>query len=411
MRRRLLRHAPVAVLIALVACAFPSAASAATLGCADDATGVSDLTPSWEAELLSLTNAHRTGMGLAALALDPTLTKASVWKARDMARRNYMEHDDPANGAAPSRSPWDRLTACGWASGGSRAENIAAGYTSPQAVITGWLNSPGHRANIENSAMRYVGFGVASSTTSHYGTYSAQMFASVPGPVATAPVAPAPPTIRTLTLTVGDAARILCAPSGATFVLDSATGLVDASIASDGCLTVAAQAAAAVTTATIAYRTRATGGATSTPVDLLVTILDRDRTVQGDDDATGGGGSPQASRVSVTSARYSRTRCRGAWAVRGWCWRIVVRGRVLLADHAASSGRRLVVSRMTATRRLALVGRATTNASGAFTLSARIRPSTRATSTWLARNASRLRIGATTTTTAAAAVAWTTVRR
>lgn len=39
------------------------------------------------------------------------------------------------------------------------AENIAAGYTSPSAVMDGWMNSEGHRANILNANMTQIGVG------------------------------------------------------------------------------------------------------------------------------------------------------------------------------------------------------------------------------------------------------------
>ncbi len=195
-----LRHARFATLL-LTLCVgvllvAPSTAMAASQGCADDETGITDMTASWQSELLRLTNEHRASKGLVALRLDTTLTRASMWKARDMARRNYFSHDDVANGSAPARDPWARLESCGWNTGGSRAENIAAGYASAQATVTGWLNSPGHRANIENGSLRYVGFGVASSETSSYGRYQVQMFASVAGPTTTQPMASLGSTTR-----------------------------------------------------------------------------------------------------------------------------------------------------------------------------------------------------------------------
>lgn len=173
--------------VALLAVLAPASAQAATLGCSDDSAGTTDLS-SWIPEMLAATNAHRASIGVPALQLDPTLTSAAAWKSRDMARRSYFTHDDPAGpGGEPARTPWERLTACGFGSSGSRAENIAAGQQSGEAFMTAWLNSAGHRANIENASYRYVGFGVASSTNSTYGTYATQMFSSVPGPVAATP--------------------------------------------------------------------------------------------------------------------------------------------------------------------------------------------------------------------------------
>ena len=39
------------------------------------------------------------------------------------------------------------------------AENIAVGYPTPEAVLDGWMNSPGHRANILNCALVEIGVG------------------------------------------------------------------------------------------------------------------------------------------------------------------------------------------------------------------------------------------------------------
>lgn len=164
------------------------AASAATLGCSDDARGTTDLS-TWFPEMLEATNAHRATIGLPALQLDASLSKASTWKARDLAVRGYFTHDDPAgSNGEPARTPWQRLVECGFTAGGARAENIAAGQTSGAAFVQAWINSPGHRANIEDASMRYVGFGVAQLDTSTYRTYAVQMFSSEPGPAVREPV-------------------------------------------------------------------------------------------------------------------------------------------------------------------------------------------------------------------------------
>ena len=49
------------------------------------------------------------------------------------------------------------------------AENIAAGQRTPAEVMTAWLNSPGHRANILNCAS--VAIGVGRNSASTYGIY------------------------------------------------------------------------------------------------------------------------------------------------------------------------------------------------------------------------------------------------
>jgi hypothetical protein len=106
-----------------------------------------------------------------------------------MARYGYLAHPDPAPPVA--RSTAERMAACGVT--GGWGENIAAGYPTPASVFNGWLNSPGHRANIENPAYVAMGSGAASSASGQI--YWAQTFSSTgsglpPPPV---PVPPVPP--------------------------------------------------------------------------------------------------------------------------------------------------------------------------------------------------------------------------
>ncbi|MGN0678895.1 MAG: CAP domain-containing protein [Oscillospiraceae bacterium] len=63
------------------------------------------------------------------------------------------------------------------------AENIAAGYRTPEAVVDGWMNSPGHRANILNPELQYLGVGFYCDTegigTTNYKYYWSQNFCSL----------------------------------------------------------------------------------------------------------------------------------------------------------------------------------------------------------------------------------------
>lgn len=71
----------------------------------------------------------------------------------------------------------------------SAGENIAAGYWSPESVMNGWMNSPGHRANILTSYFNHIGVGY--TTGGGYGNGWVQLFVggcrptsiSVAGPV------------------------------------------------------------------------------------------------------------------------------------------------------------------------------------------------------------------------------------
>jgi uncharacterized protein YkwD len=125
-------------------------------------------------QVVALVNQHRAAMGLVQLKVSPTLTAAAVWKARHMAQYSYMQHDDPAPPIA--RLWYQRVQACGY-TGGGMGENIAYGYRTPQDVMTGWLNSPGHKANIENGSYRSTGVGAATNASGtvywsqEFGTY------------------------------------------------------------------------------------------------------------------------------------------------------------------------------------------------------------------------------------------------
>jgi uncharacterized protein YkwD len=55
-------------------------------------------------------------------------------------------------------------------------ENIAAGYWSAEAVVTGWVNSPGHYANMVNPVFTSMGVGTYYDSSSEYGIYWTQLF-------------------------------------------------------------------------------------------------------------------------------------------------------------------------------------------------------------------------------------------
>lgn len=99
------------------------------------------------------TNKRRAAHGCHALRLDSRLTKAARGHSRDMGVHDYFAHDS-RNGD----SPWDRIKAQGYDH--PSAENIAKGYATPKAVLSGWMHSSGHRANILNCDYQAIGVGV-----------------------------------------------------------------------------------------------------------------------------------------------------------------------------------------------------------------------------------------------------------
>jgi uncharacterized protein YkwD len=103
--------------------------------------------------VIELTNQERSKAGLQALKFERRLTTAALRHSQDMALQDYFSHKQPNGG-----TPGDRIKATGY-QWSSYAENIAVGMSTPEAVVAGWMNSPGHRANILNPKLQEIGVG------------------------------------------------------------------------------------------------------------------------------------------------------------------------------------------------------------------------------------------------------------
>lgn len=105
--------------------------------------------------LLALHNQDRQSLGLSELLADRQLSSAAQKHADWMARSGRLSHSGESNSSVADRV---RREGYSWSSVG---ENIAHGYASPSSVMSGWLNSTGHRNNIRRSNYRHVGLGLA----------------------------------------------------------------------------------------------------------------------------------------------------------------------------------------------------------------------------------------------------------
>lgn len=119
----------------------------------------------YEQEVIRLVNEIRVENGLKALTFDWELSRVARYKSQDMKDNRYFSHTSPVYG-----SPFEMIKNFGL-SFRRAGENIAMGYATPQAVVDGWMNSSGHRANILNAG--YTRIGVGYVTEGHYWT---QMF-------------------------------------------------------------------------------------------------------------------------------------------------------------------------------------------------------------------------------------------
>jgi uncharacterized protein YkwD len=101
-----------------------------------------------------------------ALAWNLPLTQAADAHSRDMVANNFFNHTG-ANGS----NAGERISAAGY-SWSTYGENIAAGQSSINQVVDGWMASAGHCANIMTAAFADIGVAcVTGNASTTYSTY------------------------------------------------------------------------------------------------------------------------------------------------------------------------------------------------------------------------------------------------
>jgi len=121
-----------------------------------------------ESEVVRLVNVERSKHGLQALTENWELSRIARYKSADMAAKNYFSHTSPTYG-----SPFRMMESFG-IKYSSAGENIAMGQRTPQEVMTAWMNSSGHRANILSPSYTQIGVGLAKNQSGK--AYWTQMF-------------------------------------------------------------------------------------------------------------------------------------------------------------------------------------------------------------------------------------------
>jgi hypothetical protein len=117
-----------------------------------------------DSAVFNLVNAERVNAGLNPLTLNSKLNSSAQAKADDMATRNYFSHDTPEG-----KTPWTFFDNTGYKYS-KAAENLAVTSDMDNAaeIVSRWMNSPGHRANILDPKLVETGIGIA------LGTYQGQ---------------------------------------------------------------------------------------------------------------------------------------------------------------------------------------------------------------------------------------------
>lgn len=118
-----------------------------------------------EAEVIRLVNVERSRRGLRPLSSNSLLSNAAKMHSTRMASvsgivglSGAMQHVLLGSDLPTVQT---RADYSGYANYRAWGENIAYGYNTAQAVVTAWMNSPGHRANILSTTFTEIGVGLA----------------------------------------------------------------------------------------------------------------------------------------------------------------------------------------------------------------------------------------------------------
>lgn len=139
-----------------------------TVSCSKDAISENDIEKqevlSVVEEILELVNTHRTGIGKESLSMNTLATDLANEHTFYMIDQNDISHDD-FDQRSSKLFEEENATRTG--------ENVAFGQQSAKAVMEAWLNSSGHRENIEGD-FTHIGIGVIKNNSGVY--YFTQIF-------------------------------------------------------------------------------------------------------------------------------------------------------------------------------------------------------------------------------------------
>jgi uncharacterized protein YkwD len=146
--------------------------------------------------VLELTNIERSKLGFSPLTFNTQLLNAAATHSQNMALQDFFSHTGKDGSSLASR-----ISATGYQFSAA-AENIAAGSSTPEQVVSSWMNSSGHRANILNPNLKEIGISyyfLANDTGSvNFNHYWTQVFGtSLDGTVNPTPT----PTPNTISIT------------------------------------------------------------------------------------------------------------------------------------------------------------------------------------------------------------------
>lgn len=104
--------------------------------------------------IVQLTNAQRSAVNLNELKMNDQLNQAALAKATDMFEKGYWAHNAP-----DGTEPWYFVNSAGYKYLHA-GENLARDFSSPETIVTAWMNSPSHKLNLLSPKYQDIGVAV-----------------------------------------------------------------------------------------------------------------------------------------------------------------------------------------------------------------------------------------------------------
>jgi uncharacterized protein YkwD len=146
--------------------ALSTTGSAAASGCANTDVQMTGLSQNqMESSIACLINEQRTSRGLPPVQPNGNLRQAAQSHSKEMVDEGYFEHTSPAGVTFI-----DRIQATGYTRGARSwvvGENLVWGtgsLSTPQSLVTAWMNSPPHRENLLRARFREIGIAAVAGT-------------------------------------------------------------------------------------------------------------------------------------------------------------------------------------------------------------------------------------------------------
>ncbi len=103
--------------------------------------------------VVELTNQERAQFGLPPLTTNTQLAEAAQIHTENMTQQDFFDHTELDDSSISDRVEATGYGFLAW------AENIGAGYETPEEIVEGWMNNAGHRANIFDPNLEEIGVG------------------------------------------------------------------------------------------------------------------------------------------------------------------------------------------------------------------------------------------------------------